>query len=125
VRAIIVLSYLLEQFVGLIGFNPFDSTPYCGLHNLWLGLNKKLVVLSLESIKNRHGLEGIQLLEKRLQWYNEAYSLDVERKIQTILNPSGKKFSTANWKGSEWRSFARCAKMLFNGLLELQEMEIW
>jgi len=109
-------------------FDASKQAPYCFLHNIPLGLVKKLFTFQCARGGNtRPGNPNhtaiqfrkfdVKEFERRLLVLQQLYSTDVDRRIRSI--------SINDWRGNEWRTFMRVALIAFHGLIDEGEMTIW
>jgi len=122
------LTYIQNHFEEVLGLNPFMCSPYCELHNIYLGNLKWMMKVQYEKLKStgKCGMKKLWEIVTRLEKeQKEIHSIkEDEEKIRPLLKKTGQ-LNSGMWNGKEWRAFSHVALHVFCGILDKEDMAIW
>jgi len=108
-------------------FDPYIASPYCPLHNHYLGLTHWIFETQIKILKEM-GDEGCIKIKKiaerisRLQ--KEFHQFYHDEEICPMFKHKGD-LNTKLWNGKEWKAFIHIALIVFRNILPKRHLLIW
>jgi len=112
-------------------WDPYLHSPYCILHNTYLGKTKNLFKRTIIALERRKEYDNITIIATRIQNIYRLHYCQTKDEVIRSLFTRGKTsvknilLQITKWNGKEWRSFTHIALLVFRGILPHNELMIW